>query len=138
MEEIEYPVFLFPYFHSYALCQNIFPLRDIILNSLPLSAHLIPLPTFPSCLLSTISIVDQTSNPFVQNCLKKHHFFHQTSLQYLCACAHCIHVYKSCIHLCIFVCALAYILCMFFLSKITSIFIAQFSDSENILTLTSF
>lgn len=118
MEEIEYPVFLFPYFHSYALCQNIFPLRDIILNSLPLSAHLIPLPTFPSCLLSTISIVDQTSNPFVQNCLKKHHFFHQTSLQYLCACAHCIHVYKSCIHLCIFVCALTYALCMLFLSSL--------------------
>lgn len=108
MEEIEFPLFLPSYFYTYVLCQSIFTLRNIILNSLALSAHLIPLPTLPSCFLFTVNIVDQTSNPFIWNCLRKYAFFHWTSLWYLfmwvwvCVCA--IYVRMSCIHLCICVC----------------------------------
>lgn len=73
MEEIEFPLFLSSYFYTYVLCQSIFALSNTVLNSLTLSAHLIPLPTLPSCFLFTGNIVDQKSNPFIWNCLKKCH-----------------------------------------------------------------
>lgn len=73
MEEIEFPLFLSSYFYTYVLCQSIFALSNTVLNSLTFSAHLIPLPTLPSCFLFTVNIVDKKSNPFIWNRLKKCH-----------------------------------------------------------------
>lgn len=118
MEEIEFPLFLSWYFYTYVLCQSIFALRYTILNSLTLSAHLIPLPTLPSCFFFTVNIADQTSNPFICNCLRKYPFFHWTSLWYLFmwvwACVCTTYVCMSCIRLYICVCVIAYALCVLF------------------------
>lgn len=102
MEEIEFPLFLSSYFYTYVLCQSIFALSDTALNSLTLSAHLIPLPTLPSCFLFTVNIVDQKSNPFIWNCLKKchHPIGHHCGifLSVKCACVLYMCVYVSCTH----------------------------------------
>lgn len=103
MEEIEFPPILSSYFYTYVLCQSIFALSNTVLNSLTLSAHLIPLPTLPSCFLFTVNIVDQKSNPFIWNCLKKlyHPIGHHCGTIFsvnTCVCA--IYVCISLIHMC--------------------------------------
>lgn len=112
MEEIELLLFLFSYFCTYVLCQNIFALRDIILNSLTLSAHLITLPTFPSCLVSTVNTADWVSNSFIQNCLKKHLFFSlcfTTVLIYVSVCT--TYVCISSVYSCVYVYVALHMLC---------------------------
>lgn len=114
MEEIEFPLFLSSYFYTYVLCQSIFALSDIALNSLTLSAHLVPLPTLPSCFLFTVNIADQKSNPFIWNCLKKYHYLcgHHTFFFPVNVCVRAIHVCVSLVHTCICASAIACASCM--------------------------
>lgn len=101
MEEIEFLLFLSSYFYTYMLCQSIFALSDTVLNSLTLSAHLIHQPTLPSCFLFTVNI-DEKSNLFVWNCLKKIPSSHWTSLWYtfFCECVHMCYMGVRVIHTC--------------------------------------
>lgn len=144
MEEIEFPLFLSSYFYTYVLCQSIFALGDIILNSLTLSSHLIPLPTLPSCFLFTVNIVDQTSNPFIWNCLRKYPFFHWTSLWYLfmwvwvCVCT--IYACISLAYSCVYVYVSLHMLCACYLLSLWNHqhFHRTVQWLRNMLVLTSF